>query len=103
VPAPGKVAVDRLTNDFLLEPPDWSVATRTASVGSRRSGGRLLARGNVLDDVFGISADAGKKSGRHCIQEGQPDEVQSGLIGDDQRCAVTSHAVASVTTPCGLA
>ena len=46
-------------------------------------GGWLLSRGNVFDDVFGISADAGKKSGRHCIKEGQPDEVESRLIGDD--------------------
>ena len=40
-------------------------------------------RGDVLDDVFRISADAGEKSGRHCVEEEQPDEVQPGLVGDD--------------------
>ena len=37
----------------------------------------------MLDDVFRISAYAGKKSGRHCIEKVQPNEVQPWLLGDD--------------------
>ena len=38
---------------------------------------------NVLDNVLGVPSDAGKESGRHRVEEEEPDEVEPRLPRDD--------------------